>query len=673
MKWLGLKLFPDFDRRLMADLQRQRKTIMTGLLCAIMSSLLASGMIILIKYSVQAISDAGNLSEQRVLDQSDVLRLSIGIHRSPAEITRVLGRIEESRHPAGRTLTASEEHDAATALAIEPAVFGPALRAVEANHARTHQSPLNAVARLGWLSLFVVGLFGLKYWFTRGQTFYLSYAATKLANDLRVRLFGKLQRLPMSYFNETRGGAIQSILTTDVGVYQNSVGIIRDSIDAPIRAISALAAIVFLQWQLALVAMLFMPPMAFVIQRNARKMRLAQRKVQNDLAELGALTQEALQGTRVVKAFSAEMAIEERYEGLVNKTFQSQMAAVKRVSSLRPLVEFIGALAIATVIYICGWLAYRGTLQVADIAALIFGLDIINQGFRSWGNVKNTLAQVRAASDRIYSEILDVEEEPSDRTGGKILENPRGHIEFRGVSFSYPDGTLAIDNVSFEIEPGQSLALVGRSGAGKSTIADLVLRFYNPTGGVVLFDGIDVQQINIAWLRRQIGVVPQQTFLFAGSIEDNVLMGNPAASDLEVTEALKQAHAEEFVAEMTLRTDPHLGERGVKLSGGQMQRIAIARALVRRPRVLVLDEATSALDANSERAVTDALEEVMKSRTTLFIAHRLTTAARADRILHLRQGRVIEVGTHRELLERDGPYAEMYRAFSQGVMDDPIG
>ncbi len=666
------RFFPDFDHRLVKDLRRQRRPIAFGLTCAILTSLLSSGMILLIKFSVQAISDAGNLAEQRVLDHGDMLKLAGSLDRAHVDVSRALAQVEGTRHPNGALLSKQEEVQLAKALDLAPEKVESALKKLEASHPRSRQRPIDAVTRLGYLSLIVVALFGAKYWFTRGQTYYLSYAASKLANDLRVRLFGKLQRLPMSYFNDKRAGAIQSILTTDVGVYQSAVGIIRDSIDAPIKAISSLAAIFYLQWQLAFVAMLFMPPMAWAIQRNAKRMRIAQRKVQHDLAELGAMTQEALQGTRVVKAFSAEAEIEGRYGELVSASFESQMTAARRVAALRPLVEFIGALAIAAVIYICGWLAYKGSLQVADIAALIFGLDVINQGFRSWGNFKNTLAQVRAASDRVYSEILDVDDEPGDEPGGKVIESPRGLIEFRNVSFRYPDGTLALDRVSFTIEPGTSLALVGRSGAGKSTIADLMLRFYDPTSGQVLFDGVDLRELKVSWLRSQIGVVPQQTFLFAGSIEDNVRMGQPHASASQVAEALRQAHAEEFVAEMSQRTNSELGERGVKLSGGQMQRVAIARALVRRPRILLLDEATSALDANSEKAVTEALEEVMKTRTTLFIAHRLTTAARADRILHLRQGEVVEVGTHRDLLERNGPYADMYRAFSEGVMDEAL-
>jgi subfamily B ATP-binding cassette protein MsbA len=463
------------------------------------------------------------------------------------------------------------------------------------------------------------------------------------------------------------------VLTHDVGVYQNAVGMIRDSIEGPIKAMIAFGYIVIAQWQLALVTLLFLPFMALAIQRNSKRVKAAQADVQNDLAELNAVSTESLSGMRVIKAFDAGDRMEKVYEQKVEASLTSQLRAARRFAALRPLVELIGATALATILYLCGWLSYLGQLQLGQIAALIFALDRINQGLKSIGAVSNTYSQVQAANDRIYREVLDVPESHPEEAAARTLDHPQGRIEFQDVSFAYEDGTQALQHVSFTIEPGQSLAIVGPSGAGKSTIADLLLRFYDPTAGRILFDGVDVRELQVGWLRRQIGVVPQQTFLFAGTLAENVRLGAPDATPGDIAEAGRAAHCDAFVDALPAGYETEIGEAGTGLSGGEKQRVAIARALVRQPAVLLLDEATSSLDANSERAVQSALDEIMRQRTTLFIAHRLTTAARADRILVLRRGEVIEQGSHRELLEANGAYAGLFRAFSGGVLGEDGG
>jgi subfamily B ATP-binding cassette protein MsbA len=461
-------------------------------------------------------------------------------------------------------------------------------------------------------------------------------------------------------------------LTNDVNVFQSAVQILRDSIEAPLKAIVALILIIVIQWQMALITFLMIPIMGIIVQRNAKKMRIAQKQVQIDLAEVGAVTQEVLQGVRVVKAFGAEDQVNKDYGRLLHTSLKSQLRAALLVARLRPLVELLGAVGLCGAILIGGWLALSGNMSVSDMAALAFALDAINQGFRGISNLSSTYSSVQGASDRIYSEILDVPL-PPEHSGRQVLERVQGLIEFRDVSFVYPDGTWALRNVSFSIQPGTSMALVGPSGAGKSTIADLLQRFYEPTSGSIFLDGNDIKHLDVNWLRSQIGVVPQQTFLFAGGIDENLRLGTPDASDEQLTKALQMAHAEDFSREFRDRNVPVLGERGVRLSGGQMQRIAIARALVRDPSILLLDEATSALDAESEKAVTAALQEVMETRTTMFIAHRLTTAARADSILFLKRGEVIEQGSHIELMAKGGQYSLLFKAFSDGLLEDNLG
>lgn len=521
---------------------------------------------------------------------------------------------------------------------------------------------------LAWVCGAVVINFFLRYFFTRGSVLYLNIASNRLTSDLRRRLLNRLLRLPIGYFSDKRVGAVQSVVSNDVNVFQMAIGIIRESIEAPLKATVALIAIFFIKWQLALITLLMVPILAVVIQRNNARMKSATHQVQENLAEVGATTTELLQGVRVVKAFGAEERTAEEYATLNERLFNAQLRSAKITASLRPLVELIGASALAMVFYISGVLASKGQLQFADVAALAFAMDTVNQGFRSLGSLSNTAAQVQTAVDRLYSNVFDLPEE-SSLSGSQKLSTVIGRLEFKDVSFTYPDGTTALENVSFVLEPGESLALVGPSGSGKSTVADLVQRFYEPSSGQILLDGVDLRELDVEFLRGLVGVVPQHTFLFAGSIEDNVRLGSPNATDAQVHDALAKANALEFTLSMNDRESSSLGERGTKLSGGQMQRVAIARAILRQPKLLLLDEATSALDATSEKLVTEALEEVMHNRTTLFIAHRLTTAARADKIVLLNRGMVVEQGSHQELMAKNGEYAALFRVFSSGLFE----
>ncbi|MFO0090977.1 MAG: ABC transporter ATP-binding protein, partial [Armatimonadota bacterium] len=399
-------------------------------------------------------------------------------------------------------------------LPSTPAAEAPAASASEADTSASAPgssgkgmtaSQHQALRDLLVMCLLVVVVFGIKYFFTRGQTFFITKASARLGTDLRLRLFGKLQRLPLRYYNDKRTGSIQSALTNDVNVYANAVGMVRDGIDGPFRAIAALVAIIWMQWQLALLAILFIPVLAWFVNRNGRRMKAAQAVVQDDLSDLNAMANEALQGTRVIKAFAAEQRISDLYSGLVERAFGSQIQAARRFAALRPMVEFIGAVSLAAILYICGWMAAQGMLVVSQIVALTLAMDQINQGARSFANMNNTYNQVTAAAERLQREVLEVEEEPL-QSGAMQLASIKGDVEFRNVSFAYPDGTLALRDVNFTIPAGTSLALVGPSGAGKSTIADLLLRFYDPTEGQILLDGTDLRELDLAWLRQQFGV-----------------------------------------------------------------------------------------------------------------------------------------------------------------------
>lgn len=523
------------------------------------------------------------------------------------------------------------------------------------------------------LAIGVTIWFALKYWFTFGKAYYLEKAAQRVTADLRKKLFAKMHELPVSYFNERQTGWLQSIVTNDVTLIQSGVSRIRDFVEAPITVVGALAALFWLNWKLALVSIVVVPPIALAIINNSRRVRRAQAQVQETLGDMSGMMQESLAATRVVKAFSAEERESTRFSKHVDATLRSNMAVIRRFALLKPLVELIGSVAIAAAVWLGGNLIARGEMGFEQLLAFIYALDRIRNGATGLGSLSGTYNQLLAATDRIYREVLDVQPEISDDRDAQILESPKGCIEFHNVSFTYPDGTAALRNINLKIEPGTSTALVGRSGAGKSTIADLILRFYDPTEGTITFDGVDIRSLRLSWYRRQIGVVPQQTLLFAATIAENITFGAPDATREDVVRAAQSAHADDFIASLQDGYDTLLGRHGLRLSGGEMQRISIARALITNPTLLILDEATSSLDAMSEKIVQSALDEIMSQRTTLVIAHRLTTAARADRIVVLSHGEIVEQGSHAELVAKDGAYAGLYRAFSRGVLEETLG
>jgi subfamily B ATP-binding cassette protein MsbA len=522
------------------------------------------------------------------------------------------------------------------------------------------------LSMLGITCLGFIVVYACKYWFTRGQVFYLAQASARVGLELRFRIFKKLMSLPIAYFNSKHSGEIQSVLNSDVNLYTNSINLIRDSIEGPVKAVGALVVVIFMRWQLAILALLTVAVLEALGIRSIRRVKKTQHDIQQLSGEYTSFTQEAVSGTRIIKSLAAEDEMRERHRAVLQRLYESSMRNTRVFAAQRPMMELVGAVSLAGALYVCGWLASIGSLKVEEIAALIMAMDVINSGFRSIISVRSNYAQVQTAAERIEKEVTGVDV-VDEYHAGKRLERVLGHIEFRDVSFIYPDGTEALRKVNFEILPGSSLALVGPSGAGKSTIVDLLLKFYDPTGGQILLDGEDIRDLDSKWLRDHIGLVPQHTFLFAGSIADNLKIAAPDASEEDLVRATTEGHALPFIEASTGRFDALIGERGVGLSGGEQQRLSISRALLRDPQILVLDEATSSLDAISEKVVQEAIDSAMQRRTTLFIAHRLTTAARASRILVLAKGEIVETGSHEELIRKNGFYATMYSAFSSGV------
>lgn len=524
------------------------------------------------------------------------------------------------------------------------------------------------LAQLDLVAFAVVAVYLAKYAFTFGQAYFLGLATNRLAAELRERIFEHLHKLPLSFFHSQRTGSFQSMISSDVAVVQNGTTLAKDLVDAPIRLVAGLVALFVISWKLSLITLLCLPFIALLIRHIGRRVRIISGRVQAKLADVSNVVEETVSGVRVVKSFAREDYENSRFRRISRETLKEIMRGVRKTALLKPTTEVLGAFALMFALWYGGRQVLSGQLSPGGLVAFIYLLDQMAGAANSIGAISNTYAQVRAAAARIFEQLLDIEPEIRDRSGAETLPRVCGEVVFEDVSFTYPDGNLAVQNVSFTLGAGESVALVGRSGAGKSTLVDLLLRFHDVSAGRITVDGYDVRDVTQVSLRSQISVVPQHTTLFARSIMENIRYGKESATDEEVIAAAEAAYAHDFVMEKPDGYNTLLGERGVKISGGEAQRIAIARAVLRDPRILILDEATSALDAVSERAVQLAVESTRANRTTIMIAHRLSTARRADRILVMHEGCLVESGSHEELLARNSIYSAMYRAFEEGII-----
>ncbi len=533
------------------------------------------------------------------------------------------------------------------------------------------------IQRLGWVSggakserlrgLLIFVCLALAAWFLKcvcgfGRAYFSQLFAHGVMRDFRRRLYSHLMRQSLAFHNSRETGDLLSRVSNDVILLQRVLATdLIEAARAPVVFLIALGVMLSFEPRLTLLALVCMPGITLIIARSGDRLRRLAREMQARLGTLNSFVQERLNGIQTVQIFGMENTEVERFGEINESNFRANMRVAKVMSVLSPSVEFISAVGLLVLIYVAGYLTINGFLSVGTLIA--FGMVSQRLGSRLGllGKIWLSGQQAAAAGDRVF-EILDQSEEVPEAPDASDLQRVRGRISFRHVQFRYADGETVLQDIEVDISPGSVVALVGTSGAGKTSMANLIPRFYDPTGGHIEIDGANIAAVTVASLRSQIGIVPQEPILFSGSIQDNIAYARPDATGEEIEAAARAANADDFIRELPKGYDTSVGERATKLSGGQRQRIAIARALLRDPRVLILDEATSALDAESEALVQDALEHLMQGRTTLIIAHRLSTIQRADRILVLADGRIAEDGTHEELYRHAGTYRRLYEA-----------
>ena len=513
------------------------------------------------------------------------------------------------------------------------------------------------------LNLIAAGI--LVVMFTRGvfyygQSYLVSYVGQRVIIDVRSVLFRKFQRMPLSYYDKQQTGTVMSYITNDVAVMQSAIvdNLIELVTEGSIL-IGSLAMMIYLDWKLSLLTLMTIPLVGFAMKIFGRKLKRSSTVIQERVAEITSLLQESISAIRVVKSFVRESYEIKRFEEQNWRNFQAAMKNVKLSSLLTPTVEFLAAIAVTFIVWFGGYEVVNEVITAGELVAfLTYAVNLANP-VKRLSKVYAAIQKAMAAADRVFA-VMDLDEKITDVPNAKPLPPIKGKVEFKDVTFSYKDGQPALEHISLKAEPGQMIALVGPSGSGKSTIANLIPRFYDVDSGVIIIDDHDIRQVTADSLREQIGLVPQETMLFSTTVMENIRYGRLEATDEEVIEAAKAANAEEFIKELPEGYDTKLGERGLNLSGGQRQRLAIARAILKNPRVLILDEATSALDTESEKIVQDALDNLMVGRTSFVIAHRLSTIFNADQIFVVENGHLREHGTHEELLAAGGLYSNLY-------------
>ena len=514
---------------------------------------------------------------------------------------------------------------------------------------------------LNVISIGIVVVFFIRGIFYFGQSYLVSCIGQRVIIDVRNVMFQKFQRMPMAYFDRHQTGETMSYVTNDVEAIQAALvdNLIELFTESAIL-IGSLGMMFYLDWKLSLMTLVVVPMVGYAMRIFGKKIKANGTVIQERLAEITSLLQESVSSIRVVKSFVREDYEIARFRKQNDLNFQAVMKNVQLNSLLTPTVEFLAALAVTVLVWFGGYEVINGIMTAGSLVAfLTYAVNLANP-VKRLSRIYGRMQKAMAAVDRIFY-VLDMDETIVDSPDAKELPPVKGHVTVDNISFSYDGTHNALNNVSFEVKPGQMIAFVGPSGAGKSTIANLIPRFYDVNAGTIKIDDFNIRDVTLKSLREQIGIVPQETILFSTTVMENIRYGRLNATDEEVIAAAKAANADEFITQLPEGYQTMIGERGMNLSGGQRQRMAIARAMLKNPRILILDEATSALDTESEKIVQSALEELMVGRTSFVIAHRLSTIFDADQIFVIDHGHICEQGTHEELLKRGGLYANLYQ------------
>jgi subfamily B ATP-binding cassette protein MsbA len=517
------------------------------------------------------------------------------------------------------------------------------------------------------LALFAVSV--LKSAFSYGQNYLMNFVGNQVITDIRQELFGKMIRLPVKYHDANTSGRLVSRVVNDVTLMANAIaGMLKDVFQQGLTFLAMLGVIFYQNWRLGSLSVIVIPLAVMTMMRMGKRLRALATSGQERMGDMASTLQETLAGIRMVKAYGREEAEAERFKES-NKAFLNTTMKAIQVSSLGSShMEVIGVVGVAAIIWYGGSLVIHGDMTPGAFFSFLTAMFMAYAPIRRLSGSNNTIQQALAAAERVFG-VIDLETEPE---GGRAVMPPiRQSVTYQDVTFLYEGQAIpALTDIDLVIQAGEMVAIVGSSGSGKTTLANLLPRFYDPTAGRVLIDGVDIQSFTLASLRAQIGIVSQDVVLFDDTVLNNIAFGKPHATEAEIVQAAKLAYAHEFVERLPQGYQTMVGEKGVKLSGGERQRLAIARAILRDPPLLILDEATSALDTESERVVQLALSNLMEHRTTLVIAHRLSTIQRADRIVVLDRGAIVEIGTHDELLIRGGHYKRLHALQFQDVPNE---